>query len=56
MLQNKRLAIYFTIILSLYDKSEEDVSPAGEQLTSNRIYNGENTLAKPFQKKGFCFF
>jgi hypothetical protein len=29
--------------LLLYDKSEEDVSSAGEQLTSNKIYDGENT-------------
>ncbi len=29
--------------LPLYDKSEEDVSSAGEQLTSNKIYDGENT-------------
>ena len=29
--------------LTLHDKSEEDVSSAGEQLTSNRIYDGENT-------------
>ena len=28
-------------ILSLYDKSEEEVSSAGEQLTSNKIYDGE---------------
>ncbi|OFY55416.1 MAG: hypothetical protein A2X22_11140 [Bacteroidetes bacterium GWF2_49_14] len=27
----------------MYDKSEEDVSSAGEQLTSNKIYDGENT-------------
>jgi hypothetical protein len=25
----------------LYDKSEEEVSSAGEQLTSNKIYDGE---------------
>jgi hypothetical protein len=55
MLQNKNLVIYFSIILTLYDKSEEDVSSAGEQLTSNKVYDGENTLAKPFPKKGFCF-
>jgi len=28
----------------LFDKSEEDVSSAGEQLTSNKIYDGENTM------------
>jgi hypothetical protein len=35
----------------LYDKSEEDVSPAGEQLTSNKIYDGENHLCKAFPKE-----
>ncbi|MCX6277777.1 MAG: hypothetical protein NT004_06750, partial [Bacteroidetes bacterium] len=34
----------FFIFLTLYDKSEEDVSSAGEQLTSNKIYDGEYTL------------
>lgn len=36
----------FLNILTLYDKSEEDVSAAGEQLTSNKIYDGENTIAR----------
>jgi hypothetical protein len=36
----------FFIFLTLYDKSEEEVSSAGEQLTSNRIYDGENTIAR----------
>jgi len=36
----------FLIFLTLYDKSEEEVSSAGEQLTSNRIYDGENTIAR----------
>jgi len=31
----------FLKILSLYGKSEEEVSSAGEQLTSNKIYDGE---------------
>jgi len=33
----------FLFFLSLYGKSEEEVSSAGEQLTSNKIYDGENT-------------
>jgi hypothetical protein len=33
----------FLFFLSLYGKSEEEVSSAGEQLTSNRVYDGENT-------------
>jgi hypothetical protein len=33
----------FTFFLPLQGKSEEEVSSAGEQLTSNRIYDGENT-------------
>jgi hypothetical protein len=36
----------FLFFLTLYDKSEEEVSSAGEQLTSNRIYDGENTIAR----------
>ncbi|MCK7532589.1 MAG: hypothetical protein MZV63_16935 [Marinilabiliales bacterium] len=33
----------FQLFLSLQGKSEEEVSSAGEQLTSNKIYDGENT-------------
>jgi len=33
----------FLFFLLLYGKSEEEVSSAGEQLTSNRVYDGENT-------------
>jgi len=43
MLQNKSPSIYFFFFLNLQGKSEEEVSSAGEQLTSNRIYDGENT-------------
>ena len=32
----------FQQFVLLYDKSEEEVSSAGEQLTSNKIYDGEN--------------
>ena len=45
----------FYLFLTLYDKSEEDVSSAGEQLTSNRIYDGENTIARGQLKKGTLF-
>lgn len=44
--------------LSLYGKSEEEVSSAGEQLTSNKVYDGENTR-KGLSKRGvfsFCGF
>jgi len=40
----------------LYDKSEEDVSPAGEQLTSNKIYDGENHHCKAFPKERLLLF
>jgi hypothetical protein len=48
--------IYLSTILSLHDKSEEEVSSAGEQLTSNRIYDGENTSERTFlQSRSFLF-
>ena len=34
----------FSFLLTLQGKSEEELSSAGEQLTSNRIYDGENTF------------
>ena len=40
------------------DKSEEDMSSAGEQLTSNKIYDGENTREGLSYRKVFsitCF-
>ena len=38
------------------DKSEEDMSSAGEQLTSNRIYDGENTNESFLIREAlFCF-
>jgi len=46
MLKSKNLTNYFSVIL-LY-KSEEDVSSAGEQLTSNRIYGCEIQLRASF--------
>ena len=42
--------------LTLHDKSEEDVSSAGEQLTSNRIYDGENTRKGLSRAKGLFTF
>jgi hypothetical protein len=36
----------------LHDKSEEEVSSAGEQLISNKIYDGENTTEGLSKKKG----
>jgi hypothetical protein len=41
--------------LSLYGKSEEEVSSAGEQLTSNKIYDGENTREGLSKRKVFSF-
>jgi len=39
----------------LFDKSEEDVSSAGEQLASNKIYDGENTeKAFPTERSFHC--
>ena len=39
----------------MYDKSEEDVSSAGEQFTSNKIYDGEN-IEKAFSaERSFHF-
>jgi hypothetical protein len=35
--------LFFNYFLSLQGKSEEEVSSAGEQLTSNRNYDGDNT-------------
>jgi len=53
MLKSKNLVIYFLVIL-LY-KSEEDVSSAGEQLTSNRIYGCEIQIRASFFLRGsFC--
>ena len=46
MLKSKNLMNYFLIIL--FYKSEEDVSSAGEQLTSNRIYGCEIQLRASF--------
>jgi len=46
----------FFLFLSLQGKSEEDVSSAGEQLTSNRIYDGENTDESFLIREAlFCF-
>jgi len=42
----------------LYDKSEEAVSSAGEQLASNKIYDGENTRKDLSEREVFsllCF-
>jgi len=40
----------------LCGKSEEEVSSAGEQLTSNKVYDGENTREKAFpNRKVFSF-
>jgi len=45
----------FQLFLSLQGKSEEEVSSAGEQLTSNRIYDGENTKESFFKREAlFC--
>jgi hypothetical protein len=45
----------FPHFLSLQGKSEEEVSSAGEQLTSNRIYDGENTKESFFNREAlFC--
>ena len=41
--------------LSLHDKSEEDVSSAGEQLTSNKIYDGENAREGLSKRRVFSF-
>jgi hypothetical protein len=41
----------FPLFLSLQGKSEEEVSSAGEQLTSNRIYDGENTNESFFTRE-----
>jgi len=46
--------LFFHFFLSLQGKSEEDVSSAGEQLTSNRIYDGDNTR-KSFLKERLFF-
>jgi len=46
--------LFFHIFLSLQGKSEEEVSSAGEQLTSNRIYDGDNTR-KSFLKERLFF-
>jgi hypothetical protein len=46
----------FTFLLPLQGKSEEEVSSAGEQLTSNRIYDGENTNESFLIREAlFCF-
>jgi len=45
----------FLFFLSLYSKSEEDVSSAGEQLTSNKIYDGENTREGLSKREVFSF-
>jgi hypothetical protein len=39
----------------LYGKSEEEVSSAGEQLTSNKIYDGENTREGLSKREVFSF-
>jgi hypothetical protein len=39
----------------LYDKSEEEVSSAGEQLTSNKIYDGENTFQSLSERRALLF-
>jgi hypothetical protein len=39
----------------LSDKSEEEVSSAGEQLTSNKVYDGENTLQSLSKREAFAF-
>ena len=41
MLQNKSQSNYLTFLIILLYKSEEEVSFAGEQLTSNKIYGFE---------------
>jgi hypothetical protein len=41
--------------LSLYGKSEEEVSSAGEQLTSNKVYDGENTREGLSKREVFSF-
>lgn len=47
----------FPHFLSLQGKSEEEVSSAGEQLTSNRIYDGENTNESFLLREAlFCCF
>jgi hypothetical protein len=45
----------FLKILFLYGKSEEEVSSAGEQLTSNKIYDGENTREGLSKREVFSF-
>jgi len=39
----------------LYGKSEEEVSSAGEQLASNKIYDGENTREGLSKREIFSF-
>jgi hypothetical protein len=39
----------------LYDKSEEKVSSAGEQLTSNKVYDGENAREGLSKREVFSF-
>jgi hypothetical protein len=46
MLKSKNLVIYFSVVL--LHKSEEEVSSAGEQLTSNRIYGCEIQIRASF--------
>jgi hypothetical protein len=41
--------------LSLYDKSEEEVSSAGEQLASNKIYDSEKTKEDLSLREVFFF-
>ena len=45
----------FSFYLSLYGKSEEEVSSAGEQLASNKIYDGENTREGLSKREVFSF-
>jgi hypothetical protein len=50
-----RVRLFIFSFLSLQGKSEEEVSSAGEQLTSHKIYDGENTN-KSFLSREALFF